>query len=138
MSGKVQVKILGAKASAKNIREMTKAARKAYFDSLVRIAEAVMVRARDVYAPIDSGDLRRTAKMNSYPGKYPTVEIGFGGGKVTYAAIQHENVLFNHTAPTRAKYLEAAVDDYKPTMESAIALATRHEMKKWTIRGLTF
>jgi hypothetical protein len=64
-----------------------------------------------VYAPVLTGALRASGYLEKvgFRGK-PRVEIGFGrGGDPDYAAFVHEAVDIPRRAPTRSKYLEAAV-----------------------------
>lgn len=66
-----------------------------------------------VYCPKDSGRLvdSRYMEVTGYRGK-PSVEIGYAkGNRPDYAAYVHEMVEIPHAAPTRAKFLEAAVNE---------------------------
>lgn len=68
-------------------------------------------KATNVYCPIDTGELRASAYLEIVPNRTrPVVEIGFArGGTPVYAVIVHENLIFHHEPPTRAKFLEEAV-----------------------------
>lgn len=64
------------------------------------------------YTPVDSGKLRESGYLEtrSYHGRH-IVAIGFGkGGKPSYAIYVHE-LPYAHEAPTRSKFLEAALDE---------------------------
>lgn len=66
-----------------------------------------------VYCPKDTGALVDSAylEVSRYRGK-PSVEIGYAkGNRPDYAAYVHEMVEIPHAAPTRAKFLEAAVNE---------------------------
>lgn len=127
------VKILGAKESAQNIREMTAGARRAFFEQMVEIAEAIKIRAQG-YTPVLTGALRDSARVTAKQGRYPVVEIGFGGKAKDYAVIQHENLFYKHTVG-QAKYLEIAVMDFEPRIQGALEVAVRHEISKHDLRG---
>lgn len=63
------------------------------------------------YCPVDTGDLVASGYLEKvgFRGK-PRVEIGYGrGGNPDYAAYVHEMVDIPHVAPTRSKWLQAAV-----------------------------
>ena len=131
----VTAKFKGAKSSVANIRKMDKATRKAFFEELVKIAGEILQHSQDKYVPVLTGDLKNSGRLNAFPGYYPTVEIGFGGGAVDYAVLQHENLSFNHPRGGSAKYLELAVRDYEPTIEHRLAVATSGVMKLYDLRG---
>lgn len=134
--GMVKVKILGAKRSAANIRKMSKAVRKKFFEELVEIAEAALLRAKSHYVPVDTGALQRSANQEVFPGYYPSTVISFGGPEAPYAAIQHENLQFRHRAPQRAKYLEVAVKEFEPIIKKKLAVAARTESQKYRMSGV--
>jgi len=74
------------------------------------------------YTPKDTGVLVNSGYLEiiSFRGK-PTVEIGFGkGGKPDYAATVHENLEFKHKAPTRAKFLQYALNEHQGQVEKDI------------------
>lgn len=63
------------------------------------------------YTPVKSGDLKRSGylEIRQFRGQ-PRVEMGFArGGNPNYAAFVHERVDIPHAAPTRSKFLEAAM-----------------------------
>jgi hypothetical protein len=65
------------------------------------------------YTPKLTGELRDSAFIENrgFRGQ-PRVEIGFAkGGVPRYAALVHEQVEVKHQAPTRSKFLEAAVNE---------------------------
>lgn len=64
------------------------------------------------YCPVASGVLRDSGylEVESFRGKH-VVAIGYGkGGRPSYAVFVHE-MPFAHEAPTRSKFLEAALDE---------------------------
>lgn len=131
----VKVRILGSKASAANIRKMTKASRQRFYEELEKIAEQVLYTAQDVYVPVLSGDLKRSGKVTSHKGRYPVTYVSFGGPTVPYALLQHEATWFNHPRGGRAKYLELAVRDFEPVIAEKLSVACRSEMKKYSMAG---
>ena len=65
---------------------------------------------KDTHALVNSGYLEIVGTRTR-----PRVEIGFArGGNPHYAVLVHENMEFRHQAPTRAKFLEAALDEDLP------------------------
>ena len=136
-AGKLNVtaKIKGARVSRENIRRMTKAVRKKLFDEIVHISAQILDHSKKNYVPELSGDLKRSGRLVKHPGRYPTVEIGFGGAAVDYAVLQHENPFFNHPRGGSYKYLEFAVRDFEPRIEGAIKTALQATIIKYDMRG---
>ncbi len=65
------------------------------------------------YCPKDSGALVNSGYLvvESFRGK-PRVAMGYGrGGNPTYAAAVHENLEWRHKEPTRAKWLQVALEE---------------------------
>lgn len=89
------------------------------FDQIGEVSEEIMIDAltptfqvaRDVYCPMDTGDLRNSGYLEGTgTAKAPRVEIGFArGGEPRYAVYVHEMVGQYHKPPTQAKFLQRAV-----------------------------
>lgn len=64
------------------------------------------------YVPEDTGALWESGKLTSgmQAGK-PTAAITFGNEEAWYAAIVHEFTWLKHEAPTRSKFLQAAMEE---------------------------
>jgi hypothetical protein len=88
-------------------------------DNFVNVSEDVMLealqptfeKARDVYCPEKTGDLRASGYLEKvgFRGQ-PRVEIGFArGGDPWYGLYVHEMTGYNHEPPTQAKFLQRAV-----------------------------
>ena len=131
----VTARVKGARTSAANIRAMDKATRKKFFEELVKIADEILDRSKDRYVPYLDGALHDSGTVIPHPGRYPSVEIGFGGAAVNYAVLQHENMEFKHPGGRKAKYLELAVKDFEPQMERRLTVATGGEMRLYDMRG---
>jgi len=65
------------------------------------------------YCPKDTGDLVSSGYLESRKFRGNVVaEIGYArGNKPSYAIYVHEMLEYRHKAPTRAKFLEAAIDE---------------------------
>lgn len=77
------------------------------------------------YCPKDTGALVESGylQITQFRGK-PRVEIGYGlGGVPPYAAAVHENLEWKHKAPTRAKWLQVALEEDANEIENRIAAA---------------
>lgn len=85
------------------IRIVTRSAR----DCIKEIMEEVLHKAQ-ADAPVLSGDLRDAGKIN-----YNRSSISITFDK-PYAAIQHEDLSFNHPRGGKAKYLEDAFNEIVP------------------------
>lgn len=90
---------------------------------LLEALEPTFKKARDVYTPIMSGDLRASGYLESgRSGSSSFVVIGFGrGGSPSYAALVHERTDFFHKSPTRSKFLQAALEEDNAAIQARIA-----------------
>ncbi len=79
-------------------------------------------KARDVYTPEDTGDLRDSGYLEAgRSSKGSFVVIGFGRrGFPHYAALVHERTDFFHQPPTRSKFLQAALEEDGPEIQARI------------------
>lgn len=66
-----------------------------------------------VYTPRETGRMVASGYLEiTNRGERPRVEMGFArGGQPDYTVLQHENLEFFHTPPTRAKFLQSAVNE---------------------------
>ena len=131
----VTSRMKGVRTSAANIRAMDKAARRRFFEELIKIADDVLDRSKERYVPILSSDLKDSGRVMPHPGRYPSVEVGFGGVAVSYAVIQHENLEFRHPGGKKAKYLELAVKDFEPQIRHRLSVAAAGEIRLYDMRG---
>ncbi|MEB3025829.1 hypothetical protein, partial [Parvimonas sp. M13] len=79
------------------------------------------------YTPQDTGDLRASGYLEAetFRGNAVAV-IGFGrGGNPSYAVYVHE-MPFAHKAPTRSKFLQAALDEDMGEIESKLAASVKY------------
>lgn len=88
------------------------------------IIEALMptLDKAKVYCPKDTGALVDSAYLEDAVIRgVPTVEMGFGrGGRPDYAATVHENLEYRHKSPTRAKFLQAALEEDESAIQTRI------------------
>lgn len=65
------------------------------------------------YCPTDTGALKDSGYLIVTDFRnIPTVEMGYGkGGEPDYAVTVHENMEWRHKAPTRAKWLQVALEE---------------------------
>jgi hypothetical protein len=79
------------------------------------------------YCPIDTGALRESGYLEITEfRRRPRVEIGYGvGGDPDYAAKVHENMEYRHKAPTRAKWLQVALEEDEEAIQMRIIQALR-------------
>lgn len=82
-----------------------------------------------VYVPKDTGELAESGFLDiTRKGKGGAqVEIGYGRGGAPYAVYVHEMVNISHEAPTRSKYLEAALDEDYYEILKRIVRYTKYE-----------
>lgn len=72
-----------------------------------RFATAILTKSM-MYCPIDTGALRASAKLKVLGGGFV---VSYGGNKAPYAPYVHQIEDRHHKYPTRAKFLEAAVQE---------------------------
>lgn len=80
------------------------------------------------YCPVDSGKLVNSAdiQLATKSDGSAVCRISFGGkGDVHYAAIVHERTDLHHHAPTRSKFLQAAVEEDLRSMKRRYTLALK-------------
>ena len=73
----------------------------------------IFVRSQEL-VPVRSGKLKRSGFLEIRKGSKGQTqgEVGYAkGGVPHYAGLQHENLDFQHKAPTQAKFLEQAVNE---------------------------
>jgi hypothetical protein len=78
------------------------------------------------YAPFDDGELTSRGARISSEGEgtdHFVTCISYGNDPISaqYAVIQHENLVYHHTAPERAKYLETAFTEESTMVQYYIA-----------------
>lgn len=79
---------------------------------LYEALEPTFKKSQD-YCPKDTGELVESGYLEIVTfRKQPRVEIGYGkGGEPEYAVRVHENTEWRHKSPTRAKWLQAALEE---------------------------
>ncbi len=72
--------------------------------------------------PVDEGDLRKSRSNRNIGGLGWKAEqvVSYGGPEVVYAVIQHENLTYKHTPPTRSKYLSSVIEDRQAEIRAII------------------
>lgn len=80
-----------------------------------------------VYCPVKTGKLIESAEIKSgFKDGRAFAAINYGGGKqVHYAAIVHERTDLNHVFPTRAKFLQAALEEDVGNFKERFAFLAR-------------
>ena len=63
------------------------------------------------YVPKATLALMKSGRLTVTKGPNPRAEITYGDAIAWYAALVHEQVWLNHAPPTRAKYLQAAMEE---------------------------
>ena len=90
--------------------------------ALYAIASNVIAHAQADYVPVDTGTLKASGTVlpPEREGSRVTVTLGFGGAAKDYAEIQERREDFHHKVG-QAHYLETAVLDAVPTMQTELA-----------------
>ena len=89
----------------------------------LRDAMTPVFNKSQVYVPKKTGALMDSGELNVYPlaGDVASAEIVYGNEEAWYAALIHEAVWLNHAAPTRAKYLQNAMEEEFDAFLSSVA-----------------
>lgn len=74
------------------------------------------------YCPVDTGAMKESGYLEIVEyRRRPTVQIGYGfGGVPPYTATVHENLEWRHEEPTRAKWLQVALDEDASEIEERV------------------
>lgn len=91
---------------------------------MLEALEPTFQKSQD-YCPVDTGRMKHSGYLEIMTNRgNPRVEMGYGfRGNPPYTGIQHEDPNFRHTAPTRYKWLQAAVMEDLDAIEGRIAAA---------------
>lgn len=91
-------------------------------DVLWNALEPVFQKSQD-YVPVRTGELKFSGDMR-VEGVGDTLEgsITYGNPTAWYAALVHEYVWLNHQPPTRAKYLQSAMEEELDSFMVSIAV----------------
>lgn len=100
---------------------------KAIEDNLTAVIESVKEAGPDIviealqptfdksqtYCPVDKGDLKASGYLSAdKQGDNVVANIGYGrGGQPPYAVFVHERTDLQHASPTRAKFLQSAIEE---------------------------
>lgn len=74
------------------------------------------------YVPKDTLALAQSGRLTVENGPRPTAFITYGDEKAWYAALVHEYTWLNHEPPTRAKYLQAALEEELDSFLTSLAV----------------
>jgi len=85
-----------------------------------------------MYCPFKTGALRGsgTLRITEQTNNRVKAVISYGGPSVPYAAIVHERMDLNHEAPTRAKFLQSAMEEEFDSLLAHIAIAYAGELRQ--------
>lgn len=78
----------------------------------------------DYYCPVDTGDLKESGYLEVTSvgkSKTPRVELGYGRNKSPFYTLYVHEIPMNHAAPTRWKWLEAAIMEDAGNLLSRLA-----------------
>lgn len=100
-------------------------------EEMVNALEPTLDLARDVYCPVQTGELRASGYVEARARRgSATAEIGFGrGGIPQYAVMVHENPAAYHEAPTQYKFLERAVYEDSTEIMGRLAEAVKRRAR---------
>ena len=129
--GKINVQLDGVKEFRRVLRNLDRLMLHALAQEITTEAEAIMLRSKSDFVPVDLGTLRSSGQVFDVETKGTTVaiELGFGGAASAYALAVHEGtgppswegkqIVFSPHGDTHPKYLE------RPTMDAGKGMAAR-------------
>lgn len=84
-------------------------------------------RKSQTYCPFDTGKMLASGYMELRgTGRGAQLTIGYGkGGHPSYTAMVHENLEVHHAAPTRAKWLQVAIEEDSSEILRRVAANTK-------------
>ncbi len=114
----------------RNLRKAIKQIEGATLEGMQAAMEEIFDTSQ-VYVPVDTGDLALSGFVQiDTTVKHPRVIIGYAArGNPHYAIIVHEDLTKNHAPPTRAKFLEAALQEHAGDILPTIAKHARRVLK---------
>lgn len=95
-------------------------------DVIYKAVEPTFKKSQD-YCPVKTSALKKSGyiEKTSFRGK-PRVEVGYArGGKPNYAIYVHEMTGYNHRSPTRAKFLQVALEEDLPKFHGRLVQSYR-------------
>lgn len=120
----------------RNFRDLINSIKAAAPEAMIEALEPTFDKAQ-LYCPVDTGALVESGLLEAESNaddSHPKVVISFGRG-VPYAAFVHERTDIFHKPPTRAKWLQAAVQEDLGKMKGRIAAAMKRRMDSSTTGG---
>lgn len=86
--------------------------------------EPIFEKSQD-YVPVKTGALKASGRLSisGGAGERPSAFIIYGDASSKYAAIVHERTDLNHAAPTRAKFLQSAMEEEFDSLLTHLAVA---------------
>ncbi len=113
-------------AVEQSFRSFTEAARAASPEVLMHALEPAFDLSQK-WVPVDTGKLKSSGYLEILRrGKTPTVQMGYGKrGNPNYAIAVHENLVWRHKAPTRAKFLQEAINSEVGNINNRIVASFR-------------
>ena len=84
------------------------------------------------YVPVDTGALKDSGQLTtseSARGRARAV-LSYGGPSAMYAAIVHERTDLNHEPPTRAKFLQSAMEEEFDSLLTHLAVLYSTELRQ--------
>ncbi len=137
MAAKITVRLTGVAELKKALQAGGERALKLAGQGLYQEAEQIMLRSKEEFCPVDTGNLKSTGhvELPEYKGKSVTVELGYGGPAAEYALEVHENPRAGKTGGVSPqgrrykhysqvgqwKYLEQPINEAVPGMAGRLA-----------------
>lgn len=118
----VKFKIEGVKEMKRALKRVVEHYPKRVMITLRRIGERIMRRSKAEFVPVDTGTLRSTGHVESFPTRIK-IRLIYGGPSATYALDQHENFTYHHEVGG-PKYLERPLMEEVKGMAQEIAAKT--------------
>lgn len=92
-------------------------------DAMLSAMQPVFDKSQE-YVPRKTGALAESGilEVGTDNSGRPTVKIQYGDSSAPYAALVHEMVWLNHESPTRAKYLQSAMEEEFDSFLTSLAV----------------
>ncbi len=122
--------VIGIPETQASLRNLGRRGLRAYRQAFRAEGEAIMLRSKKDFVPVDQGNLRASGRVRDVSplNASPRITLAFGGTSAPYAVIVHEKQA-RHTVG-QWKYLEQPANEAAQGMDVRIARRVRAAMER--------
>jgi hypothetical protein len=123
--------VIGIPETQAALRNLGRRGLKAYRQAFRAEGEAIMLRSKKDFVPVDFGNLKSSGRVRDVSplNASPRITLSFGGSSAPYAVIVHENPKARHTVG-QWKYIEQPANEAAQGMDVRIARRVRAALER--------